>query len=232
MIENEWLHEYNHLSAPVEDYLKTIYGLTQEQERASTNEIAGQMRVTPASATGMVQKLASAQPPLLVYEKHRGAALTAEGEQVALEIIRHHRLLETFLHEILGYTWDEVHADADRLEHVISEHLEERISQALGDPAYDPHGEPIPTRDFNMPEQAGLPLNELKTGNRATVQRINASDPDLLRYLSSIGLTPNSVVTVLGVSPFDGNIHLQIDGQPEPVVLGSRVTSQIFVICG
>ena len=148
MIENEWLHRNNHLSAPIEDYLKAIYELTQEQDRASTNEIAEQMGVTPASATGMMQRLATADPPLVDYQKHRGVALTEQGKRNALEVIRHHRLLETFLQEKLGYTWDEVHADADRLEHVISEELEERISQTLGDPAYDPHGEPIPTPRF------------------------------------------------------------------------------------
>jgi DtxR family transcriptional regulator, Mn-dependent transcriptional regulator len=229
MVENEWLHGYNHLSAPIEDYLKTIYGLTQAHERASTNEIAEQMGVTPASATGMMQRLATADPPLVDYQKHRGVALTEQGKRNALEVIRHHRLLETFLKEILGYPWDEVHVDADRLEHVISEEMEERISQALGDPAYDPHGEPIPTREFQMPEPAGVPLNELGTGDQATVQSIDASDPEFLRYLASIGLVPMSRVTVLGVSPFDGNIHLQVDGQPEPVVLGLAVTGRIIV---
>ena len=218
----------NHFSASIEDYLKTIYELTQEQERASTNEIAEQMGVTPASATGMIQRLAAADPPLIDYQKHRGVALTAEGQQSALEVIRHHRLLEAFLHEKLGYTWDEVHDEADRLEHVISEELEERISQALGDPAYDPHGDPIPTREFQMPVQSSVRLSELHPGDRATIQRINDADPDLLRYLSSIGLTPNCAVMILEASPFDGNLHLQIHGRPT-VVLGVQVTSQIFV---
>jgi len=219
----------NHFSASVEDYLKAIYELTQEQERASTNEIAGQMDVTPASATGMIQRLAAAEPPLIDYQKHRGVSLTVEGKQTALEIIRHHRLLEAFLHEKLGFTWDEVHDEADRLEHVISEVLEERICQALGDPAYDPHGDPIPTREFQVPVRSNLRMSELRPGARATIQRIHAADPDLLRYLSAIGLTPNTIVTILEVSPFDGNLHLQINGQRDSVVLGVRVTSQIFV---
>jgi DtxR family Mn-dependent transcriptional regulator len=230
MVDDEWLTGYNHLSAPIEDYLKTIYGLTQAHERASTNEIAGHMGVTPASATGMMQRLATADPPLVDYQKHRGVALTELGKRNALEIIRHHRLLETFLKEKLGYSWDEVHADADRLEHVISEEMEERICQALGDPAYDPHGEPIPTREFQMPEPAGVPLSGLGAGDRATVRSIDASDPEFLRYLSSIGLTPNRKVTVLGVLPFDGNIRMQVDGQPEPVVLGLPVTGRIIVM--
>ena len=219
----------NHLSASVEDYLKAIYILTLEQARASTNEIAEQMGVAPASATGMIQRLATADPPLVDYQKHRGVSLTAEGMQTALEVVRHHRLLEAFLHEKLGYAWDEVHAEADRLEHVISEELEERICQALGDPAYDPHGDPIPSREFQMPTRSNVRMSELHPGDRATVQRINDADPDLLRYLSSIGLTPNCVITILEVSPFDGNLHLQVSGQRASLVLGARVTSQIFV---
>lgn len=220
---------HNQITSSVEDYLKAIYELTQEQERASTNEIAEQMGVTPASTTGMIQKLASTQPPLVDYQKHHGVALTPEGQQNALEVIRHHRLLEAFLHEKLGYSWDEVHDEADRLEHVISEELEERISQALGDPAYDPHGDPIPTREFHMPDQPTTRMSDLMPGDRANVSRINDADPNLLRYLSSIGLTPNSEVTILESSPFDGNLKIEIAGLPSPVVLGPRVTSQIFI---
>lgn len=219
----------NRLSASVEDYLKAIYVLTLEQGRASTNEIAEQMGVAPASATGMIQRLATVEPPLVDYQKHRGVSLTVEGMQTALEVVRHHRLLEAFLHEKLGYGWDEVHEEADRLEHVISEELEERIARALGDPSYDPHGDPIPTREFQMPGVSNVRLNELRPGDRATVQRINDANSELLRYLSSIGLTPNSGITVLGVSPFDGNLHLQVSSQRDSVVLGMQVTRQIFV---
>lgn len=221
---------HNRLSSTIEDYLKAIYELTRERERASTNEIAGQMGVTPASATGMIQRLAALDPPLVAYQKHRGAILTPEGEQIALEIIRHHRLLETFLQEKLGYTWDEVHEEADRLEHVISEELEERIARALSDPSVDPHGEPIPSREFHMPEQADMILAGLRPGDRATVVRINAENPDLLRYLASIGLTLRSSVTVMEVSPFDDNIGLKIDALNSRYVLGPRVTENIFVV--
>lgn len=221
---------HNRLSATIEDYLKAIYELTQEQARASTNEVAGQMGVTPASATGMIQRLAGADPPLVDYQKHRGAMLTPEGEQIALEIIRHHRLLETYLQEKLGYTWDEVHDEADRLEHVISEELEERIALALGDPSVDPHGEPIPSREFHMPEQANICLADLQTGDQATVVRINADNPELLRYLASIGLMLQSRLTVIDVSPFDDNIALKIHGVGSRCVLGPRVTGNIFVV--
>jgi DtxR family transcriptional regulator, Mn-dependent transcriptional regulator len=217
------------ITATVEDYLKAIYELTQEHERALTNEIAEQMGVTAASTTGMIQRLASAQPPLVDYQKHRGAALTPEGQQNALEVIRRHRLIEAFLQAKLGYSWDEVHEEADRLEHVISEELEERISQALGDPAYDPHGDPIPTRDFHMPGRSTARMSELKPGDRASVSRINDADPNLLRYLASIGLMPNSQVAILASSPLDGNLQIQIDDRPPPVVLGLPVTRQIFI---
>jgi DtxR family Mn-dependent transcriptional regulator len=187
------------------------------------------MGVTPASATGMVQKLAVMEPALVVYEKHRGVVLTAVGRQIALEIIRHHRLLELFLQEKLGYTWDEVHREADRLEHVISEELEERISLSLGNPAYDPHGHPIPSREFQLPEQSGLRLSELRPGDRAVVRRISDTDPDLLRYLASIGLIPNSRARILDYSPFDGNLRLQVEGEDDSLILGPRVTRQVFV---
>ncbi len=216
-------------SQAAEDYLKAIYELTRSGRRASTNEIARQMGVTPASATGMVQKLAGGSPSLVVYEKHRGAALTPEGEQVALEMIRHHRLLESFLQEKLGYAWDEVHEEADRLEHVISEKMEERIARSLGDPLIDPHGEPIPSRELQMPEQAEVSLAELRPGDQATILRIAAGDPGLLRYLASLGLTPQKRITVLGASPYDGNLELAIEGQTSRTILGPAVTGKIFV---
>jgi DtxR family Mn-dependent transcriptional regulator len=125
------------LSQATEDYLKTIYELTRIHGRASTNQIADVMQVTPASVTGMIKKLSHTDPPLVDYQKHQGVVLTEDGEKAALEIVRHHRLLEMFLHEKLGYEWDEVDAEADLLEHVISETLEERIAQALGNPSFD-----------------------------------------------------------------------------------------------
>jgi DtxR family Mn-dependent transcriptional regulator len=213
----------------VEDYLKAIYQITRGGERASTNAVAEVMGVTPASATGMIQRLASEQPPLLRYEKSHGASLTSEGEQIALEVIRHHRLLETFLQEKLGYSWDEVHEEADRLEHVISEQLEERIALSLGDPHYDPHGDPIPNREFHLPEQSSTSLSELQPGDQAVVVRINTGNPDLLRYLASIGLSLHSRITVTQVSPFDANTSLLIEGKSQTRTLGARITGKIYV---
>jgi DtxR family Mn-dependent transcriptional regulator len=166
---------------------------------------------------------------LLEYRKHRGVVLTEEGEKVALEIIRHHRLLEMFLHQTLGYRWDEVHEEADRLEHVISEELEERIATTLGDPRHDPHGDPIPTRDLRLPQSTTTSLDELRPGQEAVIQRVRDEDGDLLRYLSDLGLVPEARLIVLSYSPFDGNLNLQVEGQPKPVILGPNVTSQVYV---
>lgn len=217
------------LTHVIEDYLKTIYDLTADQERASTNQIAERMGVTPASVTNMIQKLAATEPPLLEYRKHRGVELTEDGKKVALEIIRHHRLLEMFLQQTLGYSWDEVHDEADRLEHVISEEFEERIAESLGNPSTDPHGDPIPTRDLRVPKSPVKPLSELRPGQHAVVNRVRDSDPDLLRYLSDLGLTPGAKVTVLDFSPFDNNLRLRVEDQDKAVVLGPSVTSQVFV---
>jgi len=217
------------LTRVIEDYLKTIYDLTVANDRATTNQIAERMGVTPASVTNMIQKLAATNPPLLDYRKHRGVKLTPEGEKVALEIIRHHRLLEMFLHQTLGYGWDEVHEEADRLEHVISEELEERIATSLGDPQHDPHGDPIPTRELYLPESLEVSLSQLRPTQEAQVKRVRDSDPDLLRYLSEMGIKPDVRLKILDYSPFDNNLRLQIEGESKPVVLGPRVTSQVFV---
>jgi DtxR family Mn-dependent transcriptional regulator len=216
-------------STATEDYLKTIYHLTAGQKRATTNQIAQALNIRPASVTGMIQKLSMCEPPLVDYEKHYGVALTPEGEQVALETIRHHRLLETFLHETLGYAWDEVDAEADRLEHVISEAFEERIAQALGDPTHDPHGDPIPTRDLKMPSQATTRLRDLRPTQQAVIKRVRDTDSELLRYLSDRGILPGASVEVIEYSDFDDNLTIQVQGAFEKIVLGPRITRQIFV---
>ncbi len=216
-------------SKSIEDYLKTIYDLSATYGRATTNQLADRLEVTPASVTGMLKKMASDEPPLLVYHKHHGVKLTAEGEKAALKVIRHHRLLELFLQRSLGYSWDEVHNEADRLEHVISEEFEERIAQILGNPRHDPHGEPIPSRDLQLPRQSSTRLSELRPGQKAIVERVNASSADLLRYLGEIGLVPEVQVTALGYSPVDENLRLLITGQDNPVVLGPKITDQVFV---
>jgi DtxR family Mn-dependent transcriptional regulator len=219
------------LTHTIEDYLKTIYEITCQGQRASTNQIAEALGVTPASVTGMIKRLASTTPPLLDYKRHHGVRLTPKGELVALEIVRHHRLLELFLHQMLGFEWDEVHAEADRLEHVISEEFEERIAQALGNPAYDPHGDPIPTRDLVIPDSPSLRLADLRPGERAIMRRVNDDDPELLRYLGELGLIPGTRLTILGSTPIDHNLTLEIEGASKPivVVLGPKITNLISV---
>lgn len=221
------------LSQSIEDYLKAIYELTLNEGRASTNELAEYLEVTPASVTGMVKKLSGTQPPLVEYQKHHGVVLTGAGQKVALEIIRHHRLLELFLHQMLGFPWDEVHAEADRLEHVISERFEERMAVALGDPRLDPHGDPIPRRDLSLPSTAKTHLADLRPGQSGTIVRVRDNDAELLRYLSEQGVVPNAKVHVLDYSEFDGNLRIKVGGKvgssKEPVVLGPRITDQIFI---
>jgi DtxR family Mn-dependent transcriptional regulator len=217
------------LTQPIEDYIKTIYQITRNNERATTNQIAEALDIKPASVTGMIKKLASTNPPLVEYQRHRGVVLTEPGMQVALEILRHHRLLEMFLHQILGYDWDEVHDEAERLEHVISEEFEERMAQALGNPSHDPHGDPIPSRDLEMPETSTALLLQLPPQQSAHISRVGSADPDLLRYLSNLGLVPGARVTVLDYSAFDQNLTLQVAGRAEPVVLGPTITRQIYI---
>lgn len=217
------------LSQSIEDYLKAIYELTRGEDRASTNALAEYLNVAPASVTGMLQKLAGTQPALVDYQKHRGVLLTEQGERVALETIRHHRLLELFLHQILGYEWHEVHDEADRLEHVISEQFEQRIAEALGDPRHDPHGDPIPRVDLSLPESDETPLSALRPGQRARVTRVRDSAADLLQHLSELGVVPGAELKVADFSAFDGNLHVQLSGRKDDIVLGPRITSQVYV---
>jgi DtxR family Mn-dependent transcriptional regulator len=217
------------LTQSIEDYLKAIYELTSIEGRASTTDLADYLKVTPASVTGMIKKLAQTDPPLVEYQKHRGVTLTDDGKNVALETIRHHRLLELFLYQILDYPWDEVDEEAHQLEHVISEKFEDQIAKVLGNPEFDPHGDPIPGKDLSLPLTSSTRLSDLRAGQEAIIKRVRDTDSELLRYLSEMGVVPGSEVSIQDYSAFDGNIHLQIRGNQETVVLGPRITEQIFV---
>lgn len=216
------------LTQSIQDYLKHIYNLSADGTPASTTDLAARLGIAPASVTGMIQRLANAEPPLILYKKHQGVTLTPEGKRAALEVIRHHRLLEAWLVQTLGYAWDEVHAEAERLEHVISEDFERRIAAAMGNPLRDPHGDPIPTADLTMPTEDTRPLASLRTGEAGTVKRVADYDPALLRHLKRLGLVPGAQVCVRGYSEFDGNLSLEINGQTASV-LGPSITNQIFV---
>jgi DtxR family Mn-dependent transcriptional regulator len=215
------------LTISTQDYLKHIYELTAGGENASTNALSEQLNVKPASVTNMVQKLASTKPALVEYQKHQGVTLTNEGEKAALEVIRHHRLLEAWLVQTLGYSWDEVHEEAERLEHVISEDFERRIAAAMGHPLRDPHGELIPTADLKMPVEVSTPLSALRPNQKAKVQSVRSADDDLLRYLQSQGLVPGAQIEILDYSPFDHNLTVKAGRKTS--VLGLSVTSKIFV---
>jgi len=215
------------LTVSIQDYLKHIYELTEHGEAATTNALARRMKISAPSVTGMIQKLASARPALVEYQKHQGVTLTREGRRAALEVIRHHRLLEAWLVQTLGYSWDEVHEEAERLEHVISEDFEQRIAAAMGHPDRDPHGEPIPTADLKMPLDDSAPLSSLRPGAAATIKRVAASDTELLRYLEDLGLVPGAGIEVKDYSPFDHN--LTIKAGRKSFVLGLSITSKIFV---
>lgn len=210
----------------IEDYVKTIYSLAQEESPVSTSRIAAARMVKPASATSMIQRLAKLN--LVNYEKHYGVTLTAAGDKLALEVIRHHRLLELYLMEALGFRWDEVHEQADILEHVISEKLEERIAAALNYPVFDPHGDPIPALDGTIASTTTTALADLAAGERARVARIpDDSNSELLRYLADLGLVPGTVVRVVEVAPFLGPLTIEVgDGNK---VIGRNLADLILV---
>lgn len=189
------------LTRSIQDYLKRIYELSEEGVAASTTELAARLNVAPASVTGMLQKLAAARPPLVIYKKRQGVTLTKAGLRAALEVIRHHRLLETWLVQTLGYTWDEVHEEAERLEHVISKDLESRIAAALGHPTRDPHGDPIPTREGKMDRAEGMPVTAWQPDRPARI--VHLEDEPALAYeqILAAGLRLGQDIRILERTP-------------------------------
>ena len=214
------------LSQALEDYLKVIYVLEADGEKATTTAIAQALDVSNASVTNMLKKLAGMN--LIVHQSYKGAELSPAGKKVALEILRHHRLLELYLKEVMGYSWDEVHDEAEKLEHHISEQFEDRIAELLNHPTHDPHGDPIPTKDGVMPEKATLALNEAEINTLYMVGRVRDQNPELLRYLEQQGVLPGVELTIIEKAPFDGPINLKIDG--ELISLGFTIAQNIFLI--
>ena len=210
----------------IEDYVKTIYSLALEESPVSTSRIAVARSVKPASATSMIQRLARLK--LVNYEKHYGVTLTEAGEKLALEVIRHHRLLELYLMEALGFRWDEVHEQADILEHVISEKMEERIAAALNHPEFDPHGDPIPALDGTMAVMDTTALSDMAAGDRVRVARIpDDSNSELLRYLAGLGLVPGAIMRLVEVAPFLGPLTVEVgDGR---AVIGRNLADLVLV---
>ncbi|HEY2654129.1 MAG TPA: metal-dependent transcriptional regulator [Solirubrobacteraceae bacterium] len=195
-------------SSAIEDYAKAIYALERRgSEPVSTNALAGRLGVTAGSASGMVKRLG--ELGLAEHRPYHGVSLTAEGRRVALEVMRHHRLLELYLVESLGVPWDRVHAEAEVLEHVLSEELEELIAAKLGDPTHDPHGDPIPTRDLEIEERPTHSLQSLTIGDRGTFTRVSDSDPEMLRFLNERGIAPGDALEVVDKQPFGGPLFVR-----------------------
>src|SRR3954449_1405590 len=217
------------VSSAVEDYTKAIYALEQRDGGAvSTNALAERMSVTAASASAMVKRLDGLG--LVSHVPYRGVQLTPAGRKVALEVLRHHRLLELYLTETLGVPWDRVHDEAEVLEHVLSEDLEELIAAKLGDPTRDPHGDPIPTRDLEIVEDPTETLASLEAGATGTFVRVSDSDPEMLRYLTDRGIAPGDTLRVEDKQPFGGPLFVRFRGDVH--VLGGKLAGAMRVRLG
>lgn len=211
------------LSAATEDYLKTILHLREEAPTSSSSEaittqaIASRLDVAAPSATAMIKKLASLN--LVRHTPYRGVELTAEGEKIALEVTRHHRLSESFLTQILGLDWDKAHVEAEKWEHVLSEEVEARMAAMLGHPTHDPHGSPIPTLEGKMPRENGEPLAQMPAGTRARVKRVSDEDAAVLRYLHSVGLVPGARIEILRAIAAEGVMQIRVGDSERTVGL-------------
>lgn len=213
------------LSQAVEDYIKAIYTLQAEERPVPTSLIARRQDVSAASVTNMVKRLS--KMGLAEYESYRGVTLTTAGEKIALEIIRHHRLLELYLREVMGYSWDKLHEEAEHLEHHISEEFEQKLEELLDYPTHDPHGDPIPTREGTIAEIATDPLSDVPVGVHVVVERVSDADPELLHYLEDIGLLPRAHVEMVDKARFNGPLTLRVDDHE--LVVGHAVASSVFV---
>lgn len=213
------------LTGQAEDYLKAIYELEQLGEAAGTNDIAARLAIAPASVTGMIQRLA--RLGLVESERYRGARLTDAGRTAALQLIRRHRIIESYLVQRLGFGWEHVHDEAERLEHAASDELIARMAAAIGNPTQDPHGAPIPSADGRVDETRLDSLDGLSVGATATVMRMSDREPDFLRYLDELGIRPGARVRVLRREPFDGPITVDVDGVSRSI--GANAAARVFI---
>ena len=214
------------VSPNIQDYAKAVYALEERAQGAvSTNDLAERLGVTPGSVSAMLRKLS--ELGLVTHEPYRGVRLTEQGREVALEVLRHHRLLELYLAQELGMPWDRVHAEAEVLEHVLSEDLEQLIAARLGDPVRDPHGDPIPTRDFEIDHERTGRLDELPQGTVGRFVRISDSDPEMLRYLAGQHVALGDTLEVVGRQPFGGPVFVRI-GERE-LALGGELARAMRV---
>jgi len=216
------------LSRSVEDYLKAIYHLTESGEAASTTAIAVSLDLAAPSVTGMVKRLAEAG--LAEHQPYKGVTLTRDGKHAALRMLRRHRVIETYLVSHLGYTWDTVHDEAEKLEHAVSEDLVERMSRALGNPRFDPHGDPIPAADGEIADITTTPLPDIADGESVTISRVDTGASDRLRWLAGAGLVPGVRITMLDHQPFNGPVTVSLDGARR--VIGRELAVQLLCTRG
>ena len=213
------------ITQATQDYLKIIFKLASNGKAVSTNAIAERLQISQASVTGMIKKLSDLK--LVTHRPYYGVELTQTGQKIALEIIGHHRLLELYLAEALGYSWDKVHDEAEKLEHVISEEFEDKMAKILGNPTADPHGAPIPSKDGEMEERTLVPLTSAEAGQKVLVKQVSDSDPEMLRYLGEIGIYPEVKLHILEKAPFGGPLHVQVGEEKHH--LGGTVTDNIMI---
>jgi DtxR family Mn-dependent transcriptional regulator len=213
------------ITVAMEDYLRAIYVLGGGSQAVSTTALAEARGNTAGAVTGMLKRLAEGH--LIRHEPYHGVVLTEDGQKIALEVLRHHRLIELYLTEVLGYSWDQVHEEADRLEHHISEEFEARIFAALGQPTRDPHGDPIPSIDGKLPMDIGRPLTTLQAGEAGTITRVLTQDAPTLRYLTSLGVAPQTTLTLVGIAPVGDPLTVIVGSQQQ--VLGRALASHIIV---
>ncbi|HUQ20885.1 MAG TPA: metal-dependent transcriptional regulator [Gemmatimonadaceae bacterium] len=213
------------LTGPVEDYLKAIYALGRVSDAVATNDIAQRLMIAPASVSGMVRRLA--EQGLLTYERYRGVRLTERGRRAALRTLRRHRVIESYLSKALAYPWDRVHAEAERLEHAASDELIDRMATAIGEPAVDPHGAPIPSREGEINETEYSPLADVGAGLGVRVVRVTDDDPEMLRYLGELEITPGAELLVVSRAPFEGPITLRIGAALHSI--GPALAAQVMV---
>ncbi len=213
------------VGAAGQDYLKAIFTMAHDGDTPTPSAIAARLGVSPPAATKMLRRLQELN--LVVYARSEGLSLTTAGEKVALEMIRHHRLLETYLAEALGYSWDQVHAEAERLEHVISEEFEDRIDALLGYPEVDPHGHPIPSREGVMNAVRQIPLADLSPGDCSVIERVTDRDPEMLRFMSELGLRLQVAVEMIAKAPYGGSLTVRVEGIERAI--GRELAENVFV---
>jgi len=212
-------------STSVEDYLKAIYDVSRESGAAATTEVAARLRVAPASVSAMVRRLTG--QGLVSHERYGTLRLTKKGRSAALQLLRRHRVIEAYLVTALGYAWDEVHSEAERLEHAASPELINRMAAAIGEPAVDPHGAPIPTAHGTLEEPRNRKLSDLDPGESARIVQVEDEDPELLRYLASMRFVPGTSVRCVKKEPYEGPLTIRVGSKNH--LIGPPLAARIFV---